>query len=39
MKQMTVSPDPKDEEGFNKYMERFVSLLPAQKAAADGFKS
>ena len=39
MKQMTVSPDPKDEEGFNKYMERFVSLLPAQKAAADGFRS
>ncbi len=39
MKQMTVSPDSKDEEGFNKYMERFVSLLPAQKAAADGFKS
>ena len=38
MKQLTVSPDPKDEEGFNRYMDRFVSCIPAQKAAADLFR-
>ncbi len=38
MKQMTVSPDPVDEEGFDRYMERFISCLPAQKAAADHFR-
>ena len=38
MKQMTVSPDAEDEKGFNRYMERFVSCIPAQKAAADCFK-
>ena len=38
MKQMTVSPDPKDEEGFDRYMDRFVSCLPAQKAAAENFR-
>jgi len=39
MKQMTVSPDPKDEEGFSRYMERFVSCIPAQKAAAENFRN
>ena len=39
MKQMTVSPDSADESGFNRYMERFVSCIPAQKAAADHFRS
>ena len=38
MKQITVSPDAADEEGFNRYMERFVSCIPAQKAAADHFR-
>ena len=38
MKQITVSPDPDDEKGFDKYMMRFVSCLPAQKAAAAEFK-
>ena len=38
MKQLTVSPDPKDEEGFNAYMDRFVSCLPAQKAAGENFR-
>ena len=38
MKQLTVSPDPKDEEGFNAYMSRFVSCLPAQKAAGENFR-
>ena len=37
MKQLTVSPDPQDEEGFNRYMERFISCIPAQKAAAEHF--
>ncbi len=39
MKQMTVAPDPADEEGFNRYMERFVSCIPAQKEAAEHFRS
>ena len=38
MKQLTVSPDPLDEEGFDQYMDRFISCLPAQKAAAEHFK-
>ena len=37
MKQMTVAPDPADEEGFNRYMDRFVSCIPAQKEAAEHF--
>ena len=38
MKQITVSPDSADEEGFNRYMDRFVSCIPAEKAAADHFR-
>ena len=38
MKQITVAPDPDDEKGFDRYMERFVSCLPAQKAAASELK-
>ena len=38
MKQQTVSPDPKDEEGFSRYMERFVNCIPAQKEAVKHFK-
>ena len=39
MKQLTVSPDPEDEAGFTRYMDRFVSCIPAQQAAVDHFKS
>ena len=39
MKQMTVSPDAGDEAGFNRYMERFISCIPAQKAAAEYFRN
>ena len=38
MNQKTVFPDPSDEKGFDLYMDRFVSCLQAQKAAADHFK-
>ena len=38
MKQITVSPDPEDEKGFDLYMKRFVSCLPAQKAAGAEFR-
>ncbi len=38
MKQMTVSPDPDDEKGFDRYMERFINCIPAQKAAASDFR-
>ena len=37
MKQITVAPDPDDETGFNRYMDRFISCIPAQKAAANQF--
>ncbi len=39
MKQLTVNPDPKDEEGFDRYMVRFSSCIPAQKAAAEYFRN
>ena len=39
MNQKTVSPDPLDEKGFDLYMNRFVSCLPAQKAAAEQFRN
>ena len=39
MKTMTVSPDPDVEEGFTRYMERFVKCIPAQKAAAEHFRA
>ena len=35
MTQRTVSPDTRDECGFDDYMKRFISCLPAQKAAAE----
>ena len=38
MKQITVNPDPEDEEGFTIYMKRFVSCLPVQKAAGAEFR-
>ncbi len=38
MKQITVSPDPEDETGFDRYMERFMACIPAQKAAVEGMK-
>ncbi len=37
MKQITVAPDPEDEIGFNRYMDRFVRCIPAQRAAAEHF--
>ena len=39
MTQKTVSPAPQDECGFDEYMKRFVSCLPAQKAASEGWKA
>ena len=38
MKQITVSPDPEDEAGFDRYMEKFMACIPAQQAAVDGLK-
>jgi sugar (pentulose or hexulose) kinase len=38
MRQITVSPDPADEAGFDRYMEKFTACLPAQQAAVDGLK-
>ena len=39
MKQITVHPNPTDEAGFDRYMERFVATIPAQIAAAKGLKA
>ena len=38
MKKLTVSPDPEDEKGFDRYMEQFMRCIPAQKAAVEGLK-
>ena len=39
MNKKTADPDPADEAGFDLYMKRFVACLPAQKAAAEHFRS
>jgi sugar (pentulose or hexulose) kinase len=39
MKQLTGSPDPEDEAGFDRYMEKFMACIPAQKAAVEGLKA
>ena len=39
MKKKTVAPDPDDEAGFDRYMERFMACIPAQKAAVEGLKA
>ena len=39
MKKITVSPDPDDEKGFDRYLEQFLRCIPAQKAAVEGLKS
>ncbi len=39
MKKSTVSPDPEDEKGFDRYMEKFLGCIPAQKAAVEGLKA
>lgn len=39
MKKTTVSPDPDDEKGFDRYMEQFMRCIPAQKAAVEGLKA
>ena len=31
----SVDPDPQDVEGFKKYIEKYVELLPAEKLAAE----
>ena len=38
LKQSTLSPAREDEEGFEAYMSRFVSCIPAQKEAVRGFR-
>lgn len=39
MQSKTVAPDPEDEAGFDRYMQRFIDCIPAQKAATEYFKS
>ena len=35
---VTLDPDPKDVAGFEQFMEGYVALLPAERAAVDNFK-
>ncbi len=37
MKCVTIEPDPRDVAGLEKYMEGYVALLPAERAAVDNF--
>lgn len=38
MKCVTLDPDPKDVAGFEKFMEKYVACLPAERAAVDTLK-
>jgi len=38
MKCVTLEPDQKDVEGFNKFMERYIACLPVERAAVDTLK-
>ena len=38
MKSVTLEPDPVDVEGFAKFMERYVAMLPAERAAVETLK-
>ena len=38
MKSITLEPDQKDVEGFEKFMERYIAALPAERAAVDTMK-
>ena len=35
----TVEPDPKEVEGFNRYVEKYISGLSAERAAVESFAS
>ena len=35
----TVEPDAADKAGFNRYIEQFRAVLPAEKAAVEGLKA
>ena len=39
LKQMTIEPDPADEDGFARYMDRFWKCIPAERTAAKNFLS
>ena len=38
MKSIVLDPDPKDVAGFEKFMERYVAALPAERAAVETMK-
>ena len=38
MKCVTLEPDQKDVEGFNKFMERYIACLPVERAAVETLK-
>jgi len=38
MKSVTLEPDQKDVDGFNKFMERYIACLPVERAAVETMK-
>ena len=38
MKSVVLEPDPKDVAGFETFMERYVAVLPAERAAVETMK-
>ncbi len=38
MKSVVLEPDPRDVAGFDKFMERYVAALPAERAAVETMK-
>ena len=38
MKSSTLEPDPRDVEGFGKFMERYIASLPVERAAVETMK-
>lgn len=38
MKRVVLDPDPRDVAGFDKFMERYVAALPAERAAVETMK-
>ena len=38
MKSVVLKPDPRDVAGFDKFMERYVAALPAERAAVETMK-
>ena len=36
---VTIAPEPEDVQGFDAFIEKYKSTLPAEKAAVEGLRS